>query len=42
MGSRKRGQQPCEWFERVGYVADIAELGPVTRLGDWAAKTLSA
>jgi len=35
-----------EWFERVGYGADIAaldaEFGPITRLEDWAAKTLSA
>ena len=34
-----------EWFERVGYGADIAalddEFGPMTRLKDWAAKTLS-
>lgn len=34
-----------EWFERVGYGADIAaldaELGPMTRLEDWATKTLS-
>ena len=33
-----------EWFERVGYGADIAaldaELGPMTRLEDWAATTL--
>jgi len=35
-----------EWFERVGYDADIAalddEFGRMTRLPDWAAKTLSA
>jgi len=35
-----------EWFERVGYGADIAalddEFGRMTRLEDWAAKTLSA
>lgn len=35
-----------EWFERVGYGADIAalgaEFGPMTRLPDWAGKTLSA
>lgn len=35
-----------EWFERVGYGANIAaldkEFGPMTRLEDWAAKTLSA
>lgn len=35
-----------EWFERVGYGADIAaldaEFGRMTRLPDWAAKTLSA
>ncbi|MBS2017469.1 MAG: NmrA/HSCARG family protein [Deltaproteobacteria bacterium] len=35
-----------EWFERVGYGADIAaldaEFGPMTRLDTWAAKTLSA
>ncbi|MCB9558151.1 MAG: NmrA/HSCARG family protein [Deltaproteobacteria bacterium] len=34
-----------EWFERVGYGADIpaldAEFGRMTRLEDWAAKTLS-
>ena len=34
------------WFERVGYGADIAaldaELGPMTRLDNWAGKTLSA
>jgi len=34
-----------EWFERVGYGADIAaldnEFGQMTRLEDWAAKTLS-
>jgi uncharacterized protein YbjT (DUF2867 family) len=33
-----------EWFERVGYGADIkaldAEFGPMTRLEDWAAKNL--
>jgi len=35
-----------EWFERVGYDADIAalddEFGQMTRLTDWAAKMLSA
>lgn len=35
-----------EWFERVGYDADIAalddEFGQMTRLPDWAAKMLSA
>lgn len=35
-----------EWFERVGYGADIAaldaEFGSMTRLEDWAAKTLTA
>lgn len=35
-----------EWFERVGYGADIAalgaEFGSMTRLEDWAGKTLSA
>jgi len=35
-----------EWFERVGYGANIAaldeEFGRMTRLEDWAAKTLSA
>jgi len=35
-----------EWFERVGYDADIAalddEFGQMTRLPDWATKTLSA
>lgn len=35
-----------EWFERVGFGADIAalddELGPMTRLEDWAGKALSA
>lgn len=35
-----------EWFERVGYGADIAaldaEFGPMTRLADWATKTLSS
>jgi uncharacterized protein YbjT (DUF2867 family) len=33
-----------EWFDKVGYNADIkaldAEFGPMTRLNDWAAKTL--
>lgn len=35
-----------EWFERVGYGADISalddEFGPMTRLEVWAAKTLAA
>jgi len=35
-----------EWFERVGYGADIAaldaEFGSMTRLKDWAGKTVSA
>jgi hypothetical protein len=35
-----------EWFERVSYGADIAaldaEFGPMTRLDNRAAKTLSA
>lgn len=35
-----------EWFERVGYGANIAalddEFGPMTRLEDWAGKTLEA
>jgi uncharacterized protein YbjT (DUF2867 family) len=35
-----------EWFERAGYGADIAaldrEFGRMTRLEDWAARTLSA
>lgn len=34
-----------EWFERVGYGADIAaldaEFGPMTRLDAWAARTLT-
>lgn len=34
-----------EWFERVGYDADVAaldrELGPMTRLEEWAASTLA-
>jgi uncharacterized protein YbjT (DUF2867 family) len=35
-----------EWFDRTGYAADIAaldaEFGPMTRLEEWASKTLSA
>lgn len=35
-----------EWFERVGYAADIEaldrEFGPMTRLEDWASRTLAS